>query len=216
MKPIAPIQTSGRDGLKFVTSKPTRSVMLFNEYIPLAMRTMSPHSPTGKWEVDYMIHALFGITTELKELAEATSDLNRAEELGDICWFTAAIVKACGIEGYSQDHMADEAWLKEDVYDAELEILNITTAMMNVMKKQLFYGPSVNLDRWSATVALLKPLASSLVEVVDSTIILHGHVPMKIRVLNIAKLSKRYADKFSDQEANIRNINAEYEAMGAK
>jgi hypothetical protein len=137
------------------------------------------------------------------------------EELSDIYWFTAAICKATGTGEY----------LDTDVYDAhattsesELQRLvhDCVCDIMDLAKRQLFYGPSVNLERWETSLLKLQPQARRLEALVQRLVEANVCEPSKIMMLNIAKLAKRYADKFSDQEANIRNINAEYEAMGAK
>lgn len=191
--------------------------MKLAEYVPLAMRTMSPHSPTGKWEVDYLIHGTMGILTELVELKNATSPLNEAEETSDIMWFTAAIVKAAGLE-YTQ---TENAWdLLGDIDMSALtpnkvmsELFTDVIALVDIIKRQLFYGPSVSLERYEAAKPKIQNLATGIFYLSMQLCKVQGYDPGKIMELNIAKLSRRYGDKFTDVQALCRDTEAEFKAM---
>ena len=185
-----------------------------SEYIPLAMRTMSPHSPTGKWEVDYMIHGLFGVMTELKEYKEATGHVNAAEEISDMFWFAAAMVKAVHLDNDSYGTVHERSPVKLiDLHIVEGYIQGNCCDMMDLVKRQLFYGPSVNFERWQVTEVKLQPLVKALMWSLFDLCYVNGFEPEKIMQLNIAKLNKRYADKFSDVAADCRDIQAEFEVM---
>lgn len=191
--------------------------MKLAEYVPLAMRTMSPHSPTGKWEIDYLIHGTMGILTELMELTNATSELNEAEETSDILWFTAAIVKAAGLE-YTE---VENAWnLMGDIHVVGLKPARVmnklfeeTIALTDLLKRQLFYGPSINLERYEAAKPKIQDLATGIYYLAMQLCKTQGYEPGKIMVLNIAKLSRRYGDRFTDVQALCRDTEAEFKAM---
>lgn len=172
--------------------------MNFNEYIPLAMRTLSPLA------VSQTEHANLGLISELGELADAVKKsyaygkpfdaVNAMEEVADICWYVALHCQELGIEIQTEaladavDSLSAEPGIS--LY-AHIEALTHMTADM--------------LDEDSDKVMIVHCMLASLSHLLSQ----YGFTLSQALAVNIAKLSLRYGDKFSEVGALVRDLQAE-------
>lgn len=158
-----------------------------NDYITKAMRTNSDIVGThGRASVD-LTHACLGLVTEVDEFMDATSELNAVEEIGDICWYIAL---AC--------HAVDAEWPDAIVPNDTLDA--IVAKLTDLAKRWFAYG-----DR--PPKAVVEFMLGMIVGYFIDDQITEG------QQRNIAKLAKRYPDKFTQAHALHRNLSAEMDAL---
>lgn len=165
-------------------------------------------SPEEKIKID-LLHATVGLATELGELlplAKHSRDIvNVKEEIGDLCWYLAIIDRFLISNGF----VLEIAKYEKDLLfeEAEHGLLYLTlNKLLDQSKKNFIYG---------------KPYELTLL--FNTTMKLHGCLMTickfycfdidEIRSTNIAKLKKRYGDKFSAAAALNRDVNAEREIL---
>lgn len=154
---------------------------MIHSYIDLAQRTVAgrihPYDPN-------LLHAAIGIMTETVEMEVAPNRENFLEELGDTMWYVALACHTLHVTLVeAMDTAAPAAGLLLTVQAAEI---------LDLMKKALFYGKT--------------PEATDLVGRLGRLILdlqaecIDGNFEL-ILAQNIAKLQKRYPDKFTEERA---------------
>ena len=194
--------------------------MNFKEYAPLAMRTCK-ELPTA----DHINHMCLGIVGEMGELVDAIKkayvygkgidQTNIVEEVGDVSWYTAGLVQHFPTLADWMD--SDE--LKQSINYEKLEVAreNITrTILLNAMSAAnlaadlMMFADNDNLQDTDAE-EVVKTLGTSLFA---TAVLLDVDLAEALEV-NIAKLAKRYGDKYSDYAAINRDIDAERAVLEA-
>ena len=188
--------------------------MKTTEYIGLAMRT-------NRWDNDHIrerlttdmihvLHAGIGICTEIDELYNSGNDrVNQMEEIGDFFWYAALMCAVFGIEWDDMVSMAEphEAsgnplhWLNEPVI-----ITCEASQIADLIKKSIFYGKP--LDKQSVLIRL-----AILVRSCEKMLSDCGFTVEQAMERNIAKLFKRFPEKFNDTDATVRNLSEERRAL---
>jgi hypothetical protein len=166
--------------------------------------------PVNPYTMVRTLHATMGLCTEVGELYEAWGHANKdpkkidrtnlAEEIGDIFWYLALAYDA---KLFTPPLPAQYALSTKP--GAILRDLVIrTNRALDCSKKQVFYGKhpetlSAHLDAvYRSTMALVKAFgldASTIMEV------------------NLAKLRKRYPEKFTAENAINRDLEAEHKVL---
>lgn len=194
--------------------------MNFKEYAPLAMRTCK-ELPTA----DHINHMCLGIVGEMGELVDAIKkayvygkgidQTNIVEEVGDVSWYTAGLVQCFPALADWLD--SDE--LKQSINYEKLEIAreNITrTILLNAMSAAnlaadlMMFADDDNLQDANAE-QVAKALGTALFA---TAVLLEVDLSQAFEV-NIAKLAKRYGDKYSDYAATNRDLDAERAVLEA-
>ena len=194
--------------------------MNFKEYVPLAMQTCKP-LPTA----DHINHMCLGIVGEMGELVDqikkayvygkAIDQVNIIEEVGDVAYYTAGLVQYFPALA---DWM-DSDKLKQSVDYEKLEVArkNVTrTILLNAMSAAnlaadlMMFADDDNLQDINAE-QVAKALGTSLFA---TAVLLEVDLAEALEV-NIAKLAKRYGDKYSDYAAINRDIDAERAVLEA-
>lgn len=194
--------------------------MNFKEYIPLAMRTCK-ELPTA----DHINHMCLGIVGEMGELVDAIKkayvygkgidQTNIVEEVGDVSWYTAGLVQCFPALADWLD--SDE--LKQSINYEKLEIAreNITrTILLNAMSSAnltadlMMFADDDNLQDANA-----EQVAKALGTALFATAVLLEVDLSQVFEVNIAKLAKRYGDKYSDYAATNRDLDAERAVLEA-
>lgn len=158
-----------------------------------------------QFNLDHMILGLNGEIGELvkcvgTELKLRVDKINLSEELGDIYWY---ISNYCNFRNLP---------IPEDVEttlpnDMCLDLLIISIAeLTDIVKKQLAYGRLIEKSKeleiiYNIYIALL---------LFEKTYEIQGTI---VRDKNIAKLTVRYPDKYSDVAALNRNLTAERKTL---
>lgn len=173
----------------------SRKVTLAN-YQGFAGRTMAS---LGYLAVDGA-HMALGFTTEVGELDEAMQKndlINAREEHGDTLWYLA---NTCTLYGLS---------FETTIYTARNEKMIGTFKLHNLVdlfKRELAYKKEMNLISLQTELVLLAQLLMGVEEYFGFT--LEDSVQR-----NIDKLFVRFPDKFSEESALDRNLDAEYKTL---
>jgi hypothetical protein len=183
--------------------------MKWNEYIGNAKRTES--IPTDGWrgsvpvELWRLNHAVLGLTTEVNEFKNAASgkhltlEENRAEEIGDLAWYTAIAWDVLLPVDYNPTKPA------VDPADPLAFVENAMTRIADCVKRAIYYGKELNYP----------VCRDAIVEVQHGISLLAGSSETFSQILdrNIAKLRARYPQKWDSDLAVNRDLAAEAAAL---
>lgn len=182
--------------------------MEWNDYVTNAVRTKSDKFNIAM-SID-VIHAIIGLSTEAGELLEAVEKaydeaapldvVNVREEMGDLLWYIAiycnAVAEPPRLRG---GHIEDKPFAAETV----VKIAIATANLLDMLKKHLFYVKAFD---WNT--------ANGLVSHIYRLISYYVDIPAACEV-NIAKLRKRFPDRFTTENANTRDLAAERKILEA-
>jgi len=200
--------------------------MDFKEYLPLARATIK-ELPLR----DHLVHMTMGAVGEVAgELVDAMKKafiygkvrdkINEMEEFGDACWYIinllpelevspAALARAVG-KGVQAGEQQRLKWVDAST-DGGLSSIALCVTQLSVSLGAVMLELIQSVDEKQFEAGSAK--AVSAVEVIGQLIgfiagVLEIDVPMSLD-RNIAKLKARYGDKFSQQAALERNLDAE-------
>lgn len=176
--------------------------MELKDYQPLALRTAPPkEGELLSWKQLQLVHALLGMTGELGEILNAEEDIeNLDEEIGDTMWYLALAADALHFELEE----LDKGYTSDDPYQ-DLPIA--MSKFVDHIKRHLFYRTEIRTEECSK-------MLSDILGCLQSLSDLYGGRPFELSLTaNIAKLSARYPEKFTEEAAVNRNIKAETEAF---
>ena len=180
--------------------------MKSSEYINKAIRTESSLNPLGENTLinHRELHSCIGATTEAGEMLLALTKnngkidkVNLMEEIGDLYWYLAILYSA---QNKQFNIVKNESLKTINVKDGTLQVVVLTTELLDVCKKALFYGK------------IKKPMEYYLeqLEVILQDLLYSiGYNLNTTWDINIKKLAARYPDKFSEKKASKRNIKKE-------
>lgn len=171
--------------------------MNLNDYVKLALRTESvrPFDNTDHGRrASRLVHAALGIESEMAELGMSVDDANTLEELGDLCWYLAVLADEFGFDLEEVRHKAPAgSW----------------GAISDQAKRVWFYNAP-------ADVTAIEKAAGNLMQFVFVTATISLRVSLDLVLeANVRKLRTRFPDKFSDQAALNRDLEAESKALQA-
>ena len=159
-----------------------------NNYIQLAMRTNSPTVGTYNVPPD-ILHAALGLADEIQEYSDAPDAVNLIEELSDLCWFTAL---ACNASDTVMDYSCKSP---PSLYES-------VNAYISMIKRWYAYG---KVPTHAETANALYHVASAIRLECEGW----GYAIDDVMEIGINKLSIRYPDKFTPENAINRDIIAE-------
>lgn len=194
--------------------------MKFADYIPLAIRTCK-ELPLP----DHVNHMGLGIIGEMGEIVDqlkkgkvygkGVDQVNIIEEVGDVAWYVAGLVNLFpSLHGY-----LDSDELRNDVHAERLAIAKARltrTILMNTMAAanlvvdlDVVYGePDIDMQ---AAESIVQTLCKFLFA---TAVLLDVDLGQALDV-NIAKLAKRYGDKYTDYAALNRDLDGERAVLEA-
>lgn len=174
-------------------------------YVTEALKTES----VDLFKVDHprLLHAAMGIGTEFIELLTANPEdrVNLKEELGDILWYLAIIVDALETTFEELETLAVET-LPEDE-DGVRFMFSQTGELLDQMKKACAYGVPLNTVAFGTAAANILRTVREIAKGENWSL-------ADIQEANIAKLRRRYGEKFTTEAATHRNTEAERVAVG--
>ncbi len=203
--------------------------MTFTQYVPLALRTESPKNPFAA-HIDTLglnfrlFHGIEGLNTEVVEILEAYDKadeentkidvVNLSEEVGDLFWYLAIMANVLGLEKEIQEMDDDKVFKEINIDIAPLKLSILSGQMLDMTKKTMFYHKDFDIDKlkglyfkmYSQTVNYLDNLGKR-----DSWITREN-----TREINIEKLLVRFPDKFTDVDAEIRDLVKERKILEKK
>ena len=180
--------------------------MKFADYIPLAMRTCKELPPE-----EHIMHMALGIAGEMGEIIDALKkhhiygkildQANIVEEVGDVAYYVAGLLS-----------MTPE--LLETLEDGQLtvDLETLATAQQHTLHSVL----SLNLGFATILEDIVDPIDEGFVDHVEGCVYTLHALVLLLNIdleqaldINIAKLAKRYGDKYSDYNAINRDLTAE-------
>lgn len=185
------------------------------EYKKLVVRTMSPNFYLGygtnivqKEGRLTELHCAIGMVTEVTELMEAvlkpdsqSKSINIGEECGDLFWYAANLERIIGWEIHSEP-----ALVSPSPINVVADLVITTGSMLDIYKKTMYYDKSIDFPR---LLGLLKQTYNNA----ETLACAFGHDTAVIKAKNINKLWVRFPEKFSEVNAQVRNLDAEYEKL---
>jgi NTP pyrophosphatase (non-canonical NTP hydrolase) len=186
---------------------------VLNSHIAVMRRTESSIMHT---EEKRFIHALLGIVSEYFELKdwvyEKKGKANLIEELGDLIWYISLGVDSMNLPFESLNPfiltptLIDTLKEHEDNFAIKAAIKNEIGKMSDMIKAMIFYNRPYSVQD------KLKMLACALNAVLILSI-KHDIAIEQICKKNFEKLKTRYPNKYSDIDANNRDIEAEQKVL---
>ena len=181
-----------------------------NNYVEKALRTESLISEISI--NSRVLHAVMGINTESIELlANIEMDkINYLEELGDVCWYLAILTNSLN---YNFDEMVEHSKgvlenlnTETPVHDFINNLIINAGELLDQTKRKIFYKKEFN-D--STFLNLTQTVFTNVYAIAKLLNIDFNHILEK----NIAKLTARYPDKYSDELAINRDVENEYKTL---
>lgn len=178
-------------------------ILNFDEYQQLAFRTAKPLPKPDQQE-----HALMGIVTELGEIVDIVKKVtiygkpfddalrtNFIEEVGDFMWYVALYLTN-----------RDTSWtpMGNVSLGSDPDVRDVWYDCCKPVIEKL--GRALGSDDHSPEIRAI----AGYVKLAAESLNLDFY---SILGINIAKLAKRYGDKYSDQAALVRDLTAEYEVL---
>lgn len=177
--------------------------MTYTDFVR-SVESTSWHQPNER-----LLHAAMGLCTETGELYEVESDQHEIEEVGDICWYLALAFDSLGASFEEAPILSEEAFVKQVRGEEGVESLTIyATELLDLVKKQVFYGRQIDRNTAIDLLVMMKNIIHFGLELGDSDLTLQA-----VLDANVRKLKTRYPEKFSEEAAVNRNVDAEYRNM---
>lgn len=164
-----------------------------------------------------LLHAGLGLSSELAELTDAYASpknvnidwVNIAEESADLLWYCAVAINALGFnhdEVSSLESEASEPLVQKHstlcLKAALLAAVCATGEYNDLLKKHLFYGRELNVEK-------MKRVLQALCLAVSGLCFISGTTIGEARQTNINKLKARYGEKFTEAAALNRDLETE-------
>ena len=177
--------------------------MNWTEYKILSEKTLSGNFYCSVKE-ELLLHAVVGVITELEELVEWKEDrVGKTEEVIDIFWYLAILAREYNID--LPNNLVSTEELKSDNSDNNIWVLSmykLSSVLLDFLKKKLYYNKPIDTNKFieKSKELLTACIYYALVNDID---IYKGFDT------NINKLKARYGDKFSNEKAINRDVDAE-------
>lgn len=191
------------------------------ERIPKALADLPPGAFEFDWAAFHatgrMLHGTVGLATELVELREAKTAVERGKEAGDICWYTAVLLAGVQLRatygdedlalGQSMVGLIDSSFALTAATEADAALalncaLQAFESAIGLNKKVLFYGRATVVD------VVVKDLLCGLVHLHRATQLgAFGELCFAdiLEQNSFKLLGQRYADGgFSNEQATLR------------
>lgn len=161
-----------------------------------------------------MLHAAIGMVTEAGELLEAFNGdgpldlVNLDEEAGDFLWYLAIYAEARHTTFDRLTEAYDPPLFERprENFTIALQLMILSARVLDTFKKSLFYGKPVNFSTADAIVAACLMMIESYAKSRATTV-------TALAERNLRKLRTRFPEKFDDQRALFRNLDAERETL---
>lgn len=184
--------------------------MTLNEYQVLAARTLpleliKLHVETDsnvaamiqkKYNLSHMVIGLASEGSELEDAIVTHNKINMGEELGDKAWYLAGI---CTIMNWKLEELK--------IYSSSVhtELFHIESLICNNVKRYMAYDKEDS-----------EKLKNLITKYIAAMISFCKHFQLDFEVVlekNIKKLQIRYKDRYTDEEAITRDLDAELNAL---
>jgi hypothetical protein len=199
--------------------------MELKEYIDGVKRTESSRNPLSD-EVQKLglsgrtYHGIVGVVTEINEVYDAiefskhnssTLDtVNVCEEFGDALYYIGVILDELFTnEELNSLSLTQNSLVNDNLSDIDLLVSMVRHSsgdMLDKCKKTMFYGKPLDISE-------IKNTTVEVFENIKCAISLLNTNTEQVMTTNLAKLKARYAEKFTDSEAETRNLTTERQIL---
>lgn len=164
-------------------------VSTYDEYQRKALRTLNV-----KDKEENILHCVMGMSGEIAEYIDCADERDKAiAELGDCLWYLAVLCDQLGMP------MSALHGKNHDLFKPALSSAVISSGRMtDMVKKMWFYGKDLDEDK-------VIDECEIFLTAVDRLCRFHGETLLSVMMLNIAKLQRRYPDKFDAELAKNHN-----------
>ena len=199
--------------------------MLHNDYLSLSARTAAQfeNGMTMNSRQTDLLHATAGMVTEAGEILEVITSswmhdspinsVHLCEEIGDYVWYLAMALRTTDssfdhvstlLQDFPVNSHAKNPYAKRML--CAMRLSSCTAECLDAIKKKLMYSKPVNYDAFAL-------MLSEQYTYINTLATLEGTDLPTIMAANIAKLQARYPDKFTNDNAINRDVEAEKAAM---
>ena len=194
--------------------------MNFKEYVPLAMRTCKP-LPFP----DHINHMALGVVGEMGEIVDQLKkayiyskpldQVNIVEEVGDVAWYVAGVLQFYpDLHNFIESDELKNSIRHDKLAEAKANVTR--TILLNTMSAaNLMVDLGVLADEAGGPSDEGEEVAKTLCMFLFATAVLLDVDLAEAFEVNIAKLAKRYGDKYSDYAAVNRDTDAERAVLEA-
>lgn len=162
-------------------------------------------------KVQRVLHGVIGICTEVGELQEGLGTqilqerkvniVNLKEEIGDIFWYMAILDRELSDDSDFNVQYNDEVGLISPEFI--LRELGIQSAiLLDIMKKKLFYNKPIDVEKFAVSYGHIN-------DYLECLMLSYNLSKESVLETNINKLKARYGEKFSNEKAIDRDLDAE-------
>jgi len=173
--------------------------MEWNEYKVLSEKTLSAEFHCGK-QVEYLLHGVTGVITELEELLGWNDEVNKKEEVADVFWYIALLDRELELHLEVPKNQKSYSQVTNDTLI--IQSFKTSSILLDFLKKKMFYNKSIDMNIFSNQTRNLFQSMCIFCYINDINI-------ESILDTNIAKLKARYGDKFTSEMAINRNLEKE-------
>ena len=145
-----------------------------------------------------------GAMTESVELLAFTDQLNLSEELGDICWYIAIAVDTIKPADFEPVVTRVFDGLRQGV--AIRNLCEQSAHLLDMTKKNVFHGRQIDKVAFAQTCQLI-------IELIKTICNMNGILFSDVLSANIRKLKVRYPARYSDHNADTRDLTSERQAL---
>lgn len=173
--------------------------MNWTEYKEMSEKTLSTEFHCGR-QVEYLLHAVMGIITELEEVLEWKEDkVGKNEEMIDIMWYFAIIGREFNLELPEHIFRSDCKRVNDEII---LNMYKKSSLLLDFLKKKIFYNSEID------DIKFIEIYNNLVLDSLDYCLINNIDIEKGFDT-NIAKLKERYGEKFSSEKAINRNLVSE-------
>jgi NTP pyrophosphatase (non-canonical NTP hydrolase) len=188
--------------------------MKWNEYLPLAEKTLSTQFNCTEESNQKLLHSCIGSLTEIQEILEnyenglLITDSNKqgsvAEESADIFWYLSILFRELNIQIIEKEEhsfILDRFNVKRP-FDLLLEFIKENLKLLDILKKKIYYNKDMNIE-------VVKNLSINMFYLLNYYCEKNNTIVSDILDININKLKARYGEKFSSERAINRDLETE-------
>jgi hypothetical protein len=191
-----------------------------HDYPEKALRTEAPHEPIFPRLTTSrglrLLHAALGLVSDIDELVNHTDATNELAEMGDTLWFINLGFAALGpVPDFIREGGPHSFQPNNSPCECLAALQRTAACFADVVKGHVIYGKTLfELDGEKIKIEReLRLKLSTAFSLLLTYAKLRGYTIQQVAAANIAKLSARYPDKYTDEAALNRDTAAEDAAV---
>jgi NTP pyrophosphatase (non-canonical NTP hydrolase) len=186
--------------------------MNWEEYLPLAEKTLSTQFNCKEEFYQKILHAVIGSLTEVEEILDNYSDgvlitdINKqgsvAEESADIFWYLSILFRELNISRLDLERNSIEKIDTKNPFNTLISFTKLSLKFLDLLKKKIYYNKDININE-------MVDISSKMYLILSEFCNQYNTKIDDILDKNIAKLKARYGEKFSSERAINRDLETE-------